>query len=50
MDDANPEAEAVAVVGNKIVYVGSAAGASAIRTDRNSLIKVKLAEICGSFA
>ena len=38
MDDGNPEAEAVAVVGNKITYVGSADGVSALIGDDTEVI------------
>ena len=38
MDEANPEAEAVAVLGNKIVYVGSAEGATALIGDNTEVV------------
>ena len=38
MDDTNPEAEAVAVVDNKITYVGSADGAAAMIGDNTEVI------------
>lgn len=37
-DESNPRAEAVAIIGNRIVYVGANAGAEAYRGDKTRVL------------